>query len=195
MNVLAYKSKKSAIISLVCFFASLGMVYIGFKYGYDIIWGYRNTFYFWLFVSGLVIASISSMFEYLRQPQVLIEYDECGLYVYKRRNSEPIIIRYEDIFGADISVGVGTENTEMMDLGQLQKGFVSKSKAGHLKIRLKNYETIDIRHVKNAKQVQIDLNKKINEEKRERRERYNELIELERRERELKEHLKHNVNT
>ncbi len=195
MKILAYKSQKSALISLACFLTCIGVIFCGFTFGYDIIWGHRNSFYFWLFVVSLCVVSFRSMLEYLRQPQILIEYDDCGIYVYKTKNTEPIIIRYEDIMGVGISVGVGTQDAEMLDLDILQKGFVSKTRSGHLQIRLKDFEIVDVRNVKNAKQVQIELNKLFKEMRNERLRQLEESIEKIRREEELKELEKHNINT
>jgi hypothetical protein len=185
MDVLAHKSKKSALISIGCFFLGVALVVACFWF-YKRIWNghfprrrlRRRGGYIFAFGIILTIASFLSMLEYLRQPQILVEYDDCGIYIYKYRKSEPILVRYENIYSVGISVGVGVDDMEVMDLGETQKGFVPKTRPGHVKIRLNNHEVINIRHVQNAKQVQIELNKKVLEKRRQRREMCEELAEL-----------------
>ncbi len=140
-----------------------------------------------------------SVFFYKR---VIIEYDDCGIYIYKK--FKPIkTIRFEEFWSQSTREDFDeiyvmrrhtirwnrTEN--YYKITDLFFGFI---KTGTLRMETP-YEVINVGGIKNVKQVEIELNKLIRAKKKEYLKEMEEKIAVENRMEELAELSKHNPNT
>ncbi len=152
----------------------------------------------WLVSRGSILYALSVLFH----KNVIIEYDECGIYIYRR--FKPIkTIRFEEFWGQstredfdEVYVMRGhtvrwwrTEN--YYRITDLFFGFI---KTGTLRIETP-YEVINVGGIKNVKEVEIELNKLITAKKKEYLAEMEEKIAVENRIEELAELAKHNPYT
>lgn len=194
MKVLAYRSNRifvvAPIVVVVCFLLTSMIFY--FRRG-----SVRIGRYNWHIIGAawsLAVAMAAAFIERLCMPKVLIEYDDCGLYIYKYRRGDPILLRYEQIINHHFEVDVGSENMTFSGMSQEQVGFVSKNAIGTLCIRVDG-EDIKVRGIKNVKQVSIELNKQIKAFKEKENNKIERYLEQLKREKELEELAKHDINT
>ena len=193
MKVLAYRSNRIFFVAPIVILLYLFILYAGLQMGL----GRRLRHRILGSVGALAVAMMCAFVERLFMPKILIEWDDCGLYIYKYRNSEPILVRYENIIGHYMEIGVGSEEITIGQMSPEQVGFVSNNAVGTLCIRIagKEVEDIRIRGISNVKQVKIELNKKLRDLKNKQQEEIDEMIEARRREREAEEQKKHDPNT
>lgn len=127
-------------------------------------------------------------------PKVLIEYDNTGLYIYKHRNKEPILIRFESIWRISSEVDYGSEDITLKEYTYEAAALSVKGLTGSL--RLQTAEgVIKIRGIENVKDVERRLDKLHDEFMELRNERYEAIIAGKRRSEELAELAKHDPNT
>lgn len=193
MKVLAYRSNRIFVVAPIVVFLC-GLVLQLYIHNELYIFGRNNRIRVIGFVCMLSITMLCAFVERLCMPKVLIECDDCGLYIYKYKKSAPILLRYDDIISSSITVGVGSEDITIGQLSPEQTGFVSNNAVGVLCIRTKHGD-IRIHGIQNIKQVRGELNKKLGEFKRKQQAEIDELIERSRRQKELEELAKHDVNT
>lgn len=194
MKVLAYRSNRiflvAPIVVIVCFLLTSMIFYLRRN---SMRVGRRN----WRIIGAtwsLAIAMASAFIERLFMPKVLIEYDDCGLYIYKYRRRDPIILRYEQIITHRFEVDVGSENMTISKMSQEQVGFISKNTIGTLCIRVDG-EDIKVRGIKNVKQVSIELNRQLRAFKEKENDKIDRYLEQLKCEKELEELAKHDINT
>ena len=193
MKVLAYRSNRIFVVAPIVIAICVLLLQLYFQDDLP-IFGRRTRIRVLGFIFMLSVSMLCAFIERLCMPKVLIEYDDCGLYIYKYRKSEPILLRYEDIIASHVTLDVGSDDITLGQLSPEQTGLVSNNAVGTLCIRIKSGD-IRIRGIKNVKQVRGELNKKVSEIKRKQREEIDDLIERSRRERELSELAKHDPNT
>lgn len=193
MKVLAYRSNRIFVVAPIVIAICVLLLQLYFQDDLP-IFGRRTRIRVLGFIFMLGVSMLCAFIERLCMPKVLIECDDCGLYIYKYRKSEPILLRYEDIIASHVTLDVGSDDITIGQLSPEQTGLVSNNAVGTLCIRIKSGD-IRIRGIKNVKQVRGELNKKVSEIKRKQREEIDDLIERSRRERELSELAKHDPNT
>lgn len=193
MKVLAYRSNRIFVVAPIVVAVCLFILYLWLQ-DELYVFGRRRRYRFVGFITMLMVTMMCAFIERLCMPAVLIECDDYGLYIYKYRKSEPILVRYEDIISSCVTVDVGSEDISIGQLSPEQTGLVSNNAVGTLCIRLQT-EDIRIRGIKDVKQVRQEINKKVNELKRKQQEEIDEIIEASRRKKELEELAKHDINT
>ena len=198
MKALAYRSNlifiTAPILVPICFLVSLQ------------IFSHTRFFYGWLFellltVLTVMVSQLIGFVERLFMPKVLIEYDDCGLYIYKYRKSKPILLRYENIWDCRARVNSGSEDFPMSESFNPNKAdsyervsISSKAFVGMLNINTP-HEVIRVHGIKDVKAVERKIASIRYEFKEKRDEWLDYNIELVRRERELEELAKHDINT
>lgn len=202
MKVLAYRSNlifiTAPILVPICFFIFICMVK-------DIVgsWWMYSELWWSIFITDFMImlSQTIGFVERLFMPKVLIEYDDHGLYIYKYKNSEPILLRYEQIWGFCAHTNYGAEDYSLSQnfnpntQDSYEKLAISyKEFVGMLKINTP-YEIVTVHGIKDVKSVERELAslKYAFKEKQEAWLDYN--AERSKREKELEELAKHDVNT
>ncbi len=143
---------------------------------------------------SVFVATIFNLVERIAMPKVLIEYDNAGLYIYKHRNKEPILIRFESIWRISSEVDYGSEDITLKEYTYEAAALSVKGLTGSL--RLQTAEgVIKIRGIENVKDVERRLDKLHDEFMELRNERYEAIIAGKRRSEELAELAKHDPNT
>lgn len=154
------------------------------------------------FVVILFISTIYNLIHRLFIPQVIIEYDKAGIYVYNKRRGDPIIIRFEHLWSS-MSFG-GEDAFDELDVPSsafvpdkemLNTGYCScNTTTGTLRIELPN-QFITLHGIKNVGQVKLQLDRLVREHKKEKMAFYEEQMMKRQREVELEELRKHDPNT
>ncbi len=193
MKVLAYRSNRIFVVAPIVIVVCLFVLHLYWQDKIDFL-GYRSRCRLVGFVGALAITMMCAFVERLCMPAVLIECDDCGLYIYKYRKSEPILVRYEDILSSSVTVDVGSEDFTLGSLSPEQTGLVGNNVVGTLCIKTKN-DDVRIRGIKDVKQVRSLMNKKIFELKRKKEQEVDDMLEACRREREAEEQKRHNPDT
>ncbi len=142
----------------------------------------------------LFITTLCGIIERIFMPKVLIEYDNAGIYIYKYKGREPIIIRFESIWSFSTEIDYGSEDDSFEAYSYEHAALIGSTLTGSLKIQTAN-EIIKIRGIKNVKDVERKLDKLRDEYMELRNERYDAIIAQKRREEELAELAKHDPNT
>lgn len=154
----------------------------------------RRLRHFLFFLAMCWLAIASAIIERLCMPKVLIEYDNAGIYIYKHKRKDPIILRFENIWSFTSESDVGSEDITLGTLSYEQAALIGKGLVGTLKIRTCDGE-IKVRGIKDVKDVERKLDKLHDEFMDLRNERYDAIIAQKRREEELAELAKHDPNT
>ncbi len=154
LNFILYNlSEEQRDISIVLLFSMgryghnnpLTMIYLGYTYA----------------VAGSVVAMI---FRFFVCP-VIIEYDDYGIYVYKR--FKPVeVIRYENLW-SQVAILDGRDGPSMLESGLGSEDYYpgcSSITTGTLKIQTTK-KTIYLYGVKNARQVEIALNRLVEDDR------------------------------
>ena len=202
MKVLAYRSNlifiTAPILVPICFCICFYMVKDIMRW-----WWTYNDFWWGIFITAFttMLSQTIGFIERLFMPKVLIECDDHGIYIYKYKRSEPILLRYEQIWGFCAHTNYGAEDYPLSQTGNpntldsYEKTAISmKSFVGMLKINTP-YEVVTIHGIKDVKAVERELAsiKYDFKEKQEEWVDYN--IERSKREKELEELAKHDINT
>ncbi len=202
MKILAYRSNlifiTAPILVPICFFIFAYMVkdIVGSWWLYSELW-----WSIFITVFTTMLSQTIGFVERLFMPKVLIEYDDHGLYIYKYKNSEPILLRYEQIWGFCAHTNYGAEdyplsqtfNPNTQDSYE-RVAISSKEFVGMLKFNTP-HEIVTVHGIKDVKSVERELSalKYDFKEKQEAWLDYN--VERSKREKELEELAKHDVNT
>lgn len=198
MKVLAYRSNKifftAPILVPLCIIIALEMVQ-----SIHTMYGWRWELF--IGILGVMISQLVGFVERLFMPKVLIEYDNRGLYIYKYRKSEPILLRYENIWDCRAQINEGSEDIPLsMDYSSKKfdsyerAAISSKSLVGLLKFNTP-HEIITVHGIKNVKSVERELASIRYDFKEKQEEWLDYNIEKSRRNKELEELAKHDINT
>ena len=202
MKVLAERSNAIFLWGPFAILISILYFYLRFEHGLRIL---PRHYFFWFFLT-LFLSTLYNLIHRLTLPRILIEYDKAGIYVYKKRRGDPIIIRFEHLWG---SISLGREdaygevggtveylNSQILTEGlELNTGHCSCNTAtGTLRIELPN-QFITLHGVKNVGQVKLELDRLVREHKKEKMDFYEEQMLKRQREAELEELRKHDPNT
>lgn len=198
MKVLAYRSNKIFItapilVPICCFLLYQIMIH---SHG---IYGWRLEFF--LSILSVAVSQLIGFIERLFMPKVLIEYDDCGVYIYKYKKSEPILLRYEHIWDCRAQTNEGAEDIPLnMDYNPNvadsyeRAGITPTPLVGMLKFSTP-YEVVRVHGIKDVKAVERELASIRYDFKEKRDEWLDYNIERSRREKELEELAKHDPNT
>ena len=198
MKVLAYRSNKIFITAPILVPVCCIIMYVLLKH-------YR-FYYGWVFeiftaVSSIMLSQLGGFVERLFMPKVLIEYDNCGLYIYKYRKSEPILLRYEHIWDCRAQTNEGSEDIPLnMDYNPNvadsyeRAGITTTPLVGMLKFNTP-YEVIRVHGIKDVKAVERELASIRYDFKDKQDDWIDYNIEYSRRQKELEELAKHDINT
>ncbi len=158
----------------------------------------RVVWTIWIVSRGSIFYALSVLF----YKNVIIECDDCGIYIYKR--FKPVqTIRYEEFWSQQTiedfeEVYVRRRYTykwwKAENYIKVTDPFFGIIKTGSLRLETRQ-EIINVGGIKNVKEVEIELNKLISAKKREYIEEMEEKIALEKRMEELAELSKHNPYT
>lgn len=198
MKVLAYRSNKifftAPILIPLCFIVLSEMIQHT----------YRMHGWMWeLFIgiAGVMLSQLIGFIERIFMPKVLIEYDDCGLYIYKYRKSKPILLRYENIWDCRVQTNEGAEDVPLsMNYSSRtadsyeRTAITSKSLVGMLKFNTP-YEIITVHGIRDVKSVERELASIRYDFKEKQEEWLNYNIEHSIRQKELEELAKHDINT
>ncbi len=198
MKVLAERSNKIFItapilVPICCFLLYQIMIHT------DHIHGRRLEFF--LLILSITVSQLIGFVERLFMPKVLIEYDDCGLYIYKYKKCEPILLRYEHIWDCRAQTNEGAEdiplsmdhNPNVADSYE-RAGITPTPLVGMLKFNTP-HTTISVHGIKDVKAVERHLASIRYDFKEKRDEWLDYNIELSRRQKELEELAKHDPNT
>lgn len=200
MKVLAERSNRIFIVGPIMLVILSILIYFMMKYfifrnGFH-FYGRRRRILFSVFISLVTgwLAFVSAIIERICMPKVLIEYDNAGIYIYKHRRNDPIILRFESIYSFTSEADIGSEGITLGTFSYEQVALSGDKITGTLRIRTADDE-IKIRGIHDVKSVERKLDKLRDDYMRLRNERYNAIIEQKRREEELAELAKHDPNT
>ena len=201
MKVLA--TRANGFVYIGPFIIILTLVYCVAHFNAEYIAGDGVSFLFTLldrsFLVSLFICVVSMVVwgERIITPRVIIEYDDKGFYIYKYKNSDPIILRYEEMYGAfakeDLSEVHYRRNawTPRRRISNPTWGLI---KTGNLRLETPT-DFITLRGVKNVNDVRHEMTKLVREHKRKQNEFLDYNIELAKAKKEAEEQEKHNINT
>lgn len=201
MKVLAYRSNQifitAPILVPLCFIVLQPMVgsILSFRVHSDLFWCFFIT------VSSIMLSQLIGFVERLFMPKVLIECDNCGIYIYKYKRSEPILLRYEHIWDCRAQVNNGAEDIPLnMDYNPNEAdsyeraGITTTPLVGMLKFNTP-YEVVRVHGIKDVKAVERKL-ASIRYDFKEKQDEWIDFnIEYSKRQEELKELAKHDINT
>lgn len=202
MKVLAERSNAIFLWGPFAILASMLYFYLYIKYDISL----SPRYYYFGFFLSLFISTVYNLIHRIALPQILIEYDKAGIYVYNRRNKEPIIIRYEHLWssvalpGEDEFDKFDAPDTSFwgMYFPEPRETVTGYSRpnamTGSLRIELPN-QFITIHGIKNVREVSRQLDRLVDENKKNKMEFYEAQMEKRRREDELAELAKHDINT
>ncbi len=169
MKVLAKRS--NAIYIWTLFIVSVTVIY--FASGIDLrIDGTGSRFYrfeLWILfmevaMVGLSLLGVLGSVDRLFIPKILIEYDSVGFYIYTRKRTGPILLRYEDALHQNMEVGF-PDNYIFSD-GRAKKTvnrpFLGSNSFGSLRIETPD-SFIYITGVKKIWEVREEINRIIKE--------------------------------
>lgn len=152
MKVLAERADKYFVLAPVMVIVSLFVCYLEYC---DLVldnislgrWFIAVVFT----VMAMTVQCLSNFFLCTLMPKNVIEYDDFGIYIYKRRNKEPLILRYGEIFSKT------AENDESyVFVGFWGIPFTLSS--GTLRIEVKD-GFLKVPCIKNVRKVQTELNR------------------------------------
>lgn len=200
MKVLAERSNAIFIWGPIAIAISLLHFYLRFEHNFTIL---PRHYTFWFFLS-LFLSTLYNLIHRLMLPRILIEYDRAGIYVYQKRRGEPVIIRFEQLWGStsmgrvDAYDEIDSNSASPMrvfDGLELNTGTCScNSTTGTLRIELPN-QFITIHGVKKVGEVKLTLDRLVREHKKEKMSFYEEQMMKRQREEELQELRKHDPDT
>ena len=195
MRALAYRSNKifitAPIITVIGFFVLYGLLRTVHRWNFELV----------ISVVTLIVSQVTGFTERLFMPKVLIECDDCGLYIYKYRKSKPILLRYENIWDCRAQVNNGSEDFPVSDSYNPDKadsyervGIATKSFVGMLNINTP-HQVIRVHGIRNVKAVERELASIRYDFKEKQNDCLDYNIERVKREEELQELAKHNPDT
>ncbi len=201
MKVLAYRSNKifftAPILVPLCFIVFSYMLrrMLSTPIHSDFFW------YVFATVGFTMISQLAGFVERLFMPKVLIECDNCGVYIYKYKRSEPILLRYEHIWDCRAQTNEGAEdiplnmnyNPNAADSYE-RAGITTTPLVGMLKFNTP-YEVIRVHGIKDVKAVERELASIRYDFKDKQDDWIDYNIEYSRRQKELEELEKHDINT
>lgn len=140
------------------------------------------------------VVTLYIFIERMFMPKILMEYDNAGIYIYKYKNSEPILLRFETIgvCGSEIEPDSGALGMETYSYERA--ALMGTKMTGAIKIQTDMGE-VKVRGIKNVKEVEIKLGKIRNEFEALRNERYEAIVAQKIRDEELAELARHDPNT
>ena len=152
MKVLAERADKYFVLAPVMVIVSLFVCYLEYcDLVLDNISLGRWFIAVWFTVMAMTVRCLSNFFLCTLMPKNVIEYDDFGIYIYKRRNKEPLILRYGEIFSKT------AENDESyVFVGFWDIPFTLSS--GTLRIEVKD-GFLKVPCIKNVRKVQTELNR------------------------------------
>ncbi len=163
---------------------------------FNIFFGGRGLF---LYSLVIFVFFLITWMERLLTPKVIIEYDKAGLYIYKYKFLEPIILRFETVYSSvsdedldDVYIRVG--RFPWARSVRISNPTWGLSKTGTLRIEIPT-GFITLRGVKNVNQVRFQITKLVREFKKEQKEFIDANMERARAQREAEEQKKHDPNT
>lgn len=197
MKILAERSNAIFLWGPFAILVSVLYFYLYFRFDISL----TPRYYFWGFFATLFFSTIYSLVHRISLPRVLIEYDKAGIYIYNRRNKDPIIIRYEQLWSTTALAGEKeSDDIDVPDYSfrgseETITGYSScNTMTGALRLELPD-QFVKIHGVKNVRDVRRQLEKLIDENKRNKISFYEEQMEKKRREMDLEELAKHDPNT
>lgn len=106
-------------------------------------------------VMAMTVRCLSNFFLCILMPKNVIKYDDFGIYIYKRRNKEPMILRYGEIFSKTAENDEGHIIVKHWFSFRL---FTFALSSGTLRIEVKD-GFLKVPCIKNVRKVQTELNR------------------------------------
>ncbi len=152
----------------------------------------RNFFPGYLSFFIMSIIYVTGFCSVIRMPKDVIEYDDYGIYIYKRKNQEPILIRYEQIWSNTAEPDELT--VYLRGPCYSYKSFKTNLPTGTLRIELRD-EFVRVPFLADIKRVEGNLRNLVNENRRQFIEEMEQRIAEMNRAEELEELKKHDPST
>lgn len=156
MKVLAERADKYFVLAPVTVIVSLFVCYLEYC---DLVldnislgrWFMAVVFT----VMAMTVRCLSNFFLCILMPKNVIEYDDFGIYIYKRRNKEPLIVRYGEIFS---KTAENDEGYIIVKHWFSFRFFTFNLSSGTLRIEVKD-GFLKVPCIKNVRKVQTELNR------------------------------------
>ncbi len=199
IKVLAYRSNKifitAPILVPLCFF----IIWMSIGGGFGL--GYRIRIHMLLMSFTIMISQLAGFIERFFIPKVIIEYDDFGLYIYKYKRRDPILLHYEQIWGCRAHINEGAEDIPFnfdpfsgQEYSYENTAIRTTQFVGSLKFNTP-HSVINVHGIKDVKAVERKLAAMRYDFKEDYEEWLNYNIEQSKRNEELEELAKHNINT
>ncbi|MGN1316117.1 MAG: hypothetical protein ACI4VW_03550 [Acutalibacteraceae bacterium] len=156
MKVLAERADKYLILTPVMIIVCLFVCYLEYcDWVLDKISLGRGFVAVEFTVFPLTFKCLKNFVMCILMPKNVIEYDDCGIYIYKRRNQEPMILRYGEIFSKTAENDQGYICVEIF---YMFTEFAVTFSMGTLRIEVKD-GFVRVPCIKNVRKVQTELNR------------------------------------
>ncbi len=156
MKVLAERADRYFILTPVMVIAFLFVCYLEYcDWVLDKISLGRGFIAVEFTVLLLTFQCVKNFVRCILMPKNIIEYDDYGIYIYKRRNKEPIILRYDEILN---KTAENDEGYIFVEYFFMFEKFPITFSTGTLRIGVKD-GFIRVPCIKNVRKVQTELNR------------------------------------
>lgn len=220
MKVLARRANGLLIVAPICFAVLLILLSMALVFLFHIncpewfeamatdfftsdIWGYsarstRTIRHAWdTLLSSLLVMPICliAFFDRLFKPEILIEYDDAGLYIYHNKKTVTTL-RYDYLAGQNVQTDLNEVSYWVRYRGMVR---VTNFSAGLIKTGSIRFECPDgfitVRGVANVKEVGKEIDRMVRKNREEYESKLEERMLEQRAQRDLEELLKHNPDT